>query len=143
MMKRNDLPVVFLVFVILAGCKKGNEGTPPSIVAKWDLVNDSAVYHNTPEGFTTNYKGQPGDYFDFRDDGKCYTKECKVYDTLSYHLITDTTAVIQGFGINIDNPNYYSLIKPLTYHNATITSPDLLVPGVAGTGSHRIVNLRR
>ena len=100
-MKRNDLLAVFVVMLILAGCNVGNEGNPPGIVAKWELVNDSAIYHNTPEGFTTNYKGQPGDYFDFRDNGKCYTKEGKVYDTLSYHLITDSTANIQNFGLNL------------------------------------------
>jgi hypothetical protein len=153
-MKQNK-PVltVIVLFFALAACNK--TGLPviqavvkPTIIAKWQLVKDSDIYHNTPKGSTTNYNGRPGDYFDFRKNGKCYTKERGLYDTLSYRLITDTTAVIQdfvfgGLNNNANSPNYYSLIKPLTEHYAVITSPDLLIPGAGGGGSHRIVVLKR
>jgi hypothetical protein len=116
---------------------------PATLVAKWQIVNDSMIYHNTPEGSTTNYRGKPGDYFDFRTDGKLYIKETDTYDTLTYKMLTDTTAIIENFGINsIQSASYHSVINPLAYHNATITSPDFLFPGTGG-GSHRIINLKK
>jgi hypothetical protein len=56
-------------------------------------------------------------------------------------MLTDTTAIIQNLGLNnLKADNYHSVINPLINHNATTTSPDLLVPGA---GSHRIVDLKR
>src|ERR1700710_284704 len=87
-MKLTLLAIVLLVFCVLIGCSKSEMIEPASLVTKWTLVNDSvsnSIGNSYPH--TKNYAGTAGDYFDFRSDGKCYTKEGNNYDTLAYQII--------------------------------------------------------
>ena len=138
-MKLTLLAIVLLVLCVLIGCSKSDMIEPGSLVTKWTLVNDSVSNSiGASAAYTKNYTGAAGDYFDFRNDGKCYTKEGNNYDTLAYQIIGASKINIEGFGFNsADNP---STIDPFTVHSATITSPDLITPGGI---SYRVVELKR
>jgi len=60
------------------------------ILGKWTfqqvVVND--VYSGTSN--ITTYPGDPGDYVDFRADGKAYVRVWSSYDTSTYTFINDT-----------------------------------------------------
>lgn len=119
-MKPYKLYIALSVFCFLAGCKKDHPGTNPvvTLVARWNPVSDYTSNHLAQ---MNTYVGVPGDYFDFRTDGKCYVKEGSQYDTLSYALKNDTTITISPFAFN--NAAYFSgHTNPLTIHAATLTS---------------------
>jgi hypothetical protein len=150
-MKPQNLLIVLILFSIM-GCKKLsgvdatngngriNEFGSITLVSKWQLVNDSTANSMVrTSALITNYNGVAGDYFDFRDDGKCYTKEGNTYDTLAYQLTSSKSITMQNFGLNING-----VIEPgdiaLTANSATITTKNMLTPG--GT-LFRMVNLKR
>jgi hypothetical protein len=135
-MKSCNLLMMIPAFCVLAACKKNNGVEPATLVAKWTLVSDYTANHLAQ---TNTYTGVPGDYFDFRMDGKCYTKEGSQYDTLSYTITSDSTLNIKPFGYS--NAAYYSSqANPLTLHAATITSAGPYVPGEV---DYRQVSLKR
>ena len=110
---------------LLAGCKKDNNGNAVVLAGKWNLVTDYTANHLAQ---MNTYTGIPGDYFDFRSNGKCYVKEGSQYDTLSYAITSDTSMAIQPFAYG--NSAYYSgHTTPLTAHAATITSAGPYPPG--------------
>ena len=134
-MKFYNFLIVLFVFFCLASCKKSGDSGPVTLTAKWRLVNDSAAFG---EAYITktNYVGVPGDYFDFRADGKLYIKEGAKYDTLAYNMVAGDSVIINTFNVN----NYPDVIKPFTAHNATIYSGKFPVFFVT---KFRIVNLKR
>jgi hypothetical protein len=100
------------------------------LVAKWNLVRDS-VYNsmgNFPAGRTSAYNSAPGDYFDFRADGKCYTKEGNVYDTLAYTITANHRVVLSKFGIDVNGSYEPNIVPVLTDHKATIQTQFLATP---------------
>ena len=125
-MRLKNLLIAVFVFNLLAGCKKdSNKSAAPTLVTKWNLVTDYTANHLAQVNM---YTGVPGDYFDFRSNGKCYIKEGSQYDTLLYAITSDTTITIQHFGYG--NAAYYSgKAGPLTLHAATITSSGPYAPG--------------
>jgi hypothetical protein len=125
-MKPRLLFIALLFFCLSIACKKEKTAnTPPTIVAKWNLVSDYTSNHLAQ---TSTYTGVAGDYFDFRSDGKCYVKEGSQYDTLSYAIKNDTTITIDPFAYN--NAAYFSGdANPLTIHAATLTSAGPYPPG--------------
>ncbi len=124
-MKSFNLLMVIAAFCVLTACKKDNKVEPVTLVAKWALVSDYTANHLAQ---MNTYTGVPGDYFDFRTDGKCYVREGSQYDTLSYSITSDTSLNMQSFGYG--NSGYYSSkANPLTVHAATITSGGPYVPG--------------
>jgi hypothetical protein len=125
-MNLKNLSIAVFVFFLLTGCKKDdNKNHATTLVTKWNLVTDYTANHL---GQINTYAGVPGDYFDFRSDGKCYTKEGGQYDTLSYAKTSDTTINIKPFGFS--NAAYYSSqANPLTLHAATITNTGPYPPG--------------
>ncbi len=101
-----------------------------ALVAKWSLVRDS-VYNgmgNFPAARTSAYNGVSGDYFDFRADGKCYTKEGNVYDTLAYSITANHLVVLSKFGLNVNGSYEPNIVPVLTDHNATIQTQFLATP---------------
>jgi hypothetical protein len=136
-MKFYNLLIALLVFSCFASCKKSGDSGPVTLVGKWSLVNDSTAYGG-PLALPltkTNYVGVPGDYFDFRTDGKLYIKEGSKYDTLAYNTASGDSVIINAFNYN-KNP---SIIKPLTANNATISNTFI----VFEIYYFRIVNLKK
>jgi len=100
------------------------------LVAKWSLVRDS-IYDsmgNFPAARTSTYNGIAGDYYDFRADGKCYTKEGNVYDTLNYSITPGHLVVLSKFGINVNGSYEPNIVPVLTDHDATIQTQFLATP---------------
>jgi hypothetical protein len=121
-MRFYNLLIALFVFSCLASCKKSGDAGPVTLVAKWSLVNDSTAFGGALASplIKKNYVGVPGDYFDFRADGKLYIKEGAKYDTLAYNMnmTAGDSVIINNFNYN----NYPSVIKPITAHNASIYS---------------------
>lgn len=123
---------IFIIVIpaacLIIGCSRSDTAEPAVLVAKWTLVRDSTANSIGAAAVVTgNYKGVAGDYFDFRADGKCYTKEGNTYDTLAYKRVAIDQVTIEKFGFSSsDSP---CLIDPFTAHKATITSPVLYTPG--------------
>jgi len=134
-MKFYNWVIVLFVFSCQASCKKSGVTGPVTLIAKWELVNDSAAYG---EAYITktNYVGVPGDYFDFRADGKVYIKEGAKYDTLTYHMVAPDSVSIKTFNVN----NYPDVINPFTAHSASIHSSNFPIFWVT---DYRMVNLKR
>ena len=111
-MRSFNLLMTIPAFCVLAACKKNNGVEPATLVAKWTLVSDYTANHLAQ----MNYNGVPGDYFDFRADGKCYNKEGNNYDTLSYSITSDTSLNMQSWAMVIDitpaRPTRLSCIQP-------------------------------
>jgi len=137
-MKFYNWVIILFVFSGLASCKKIGATTPITLVARWDLLNDSSaslVYGGVVKA-NNNYIGVPGDYFDFRADGKVYIKEGAKYDTLTYHMVAPDSVSINTFNVN----NYPDVIDPFTTHSASIHSSNFPFFWVT---DFRMVNLKR
>jgi hypothetical protein len=101
----------------------------PSLVEKWNIVTDSTYAGAGISNHPVDYIGQPGDYFDIRTDGHIYTKEGAVLDTLSYTLVSDTTIIIQPFGLGVNGVPPTSHITNLTSNSVNIASVEFATPG--------------
>ena len=144
-MKILSLPVLIVLFFMITGCKKpgcdpGRMNGSMSLTGKWQLVQDtiSNSWLKTAP-VITNYIGTPGDYFDFRADGFCYTKEGDAYDTLAYKQLSSKSVIMQNFGLVINGTTEPSAVMQ-TGTATTITTQNILSP--SGT-IFREVNLRR
>jgi hypothetical protein len=144
-MKPQTLLAIVLLFSLITACTKpgcdpANMNGPMSLEGKWTLVQDSTAnswLKTAP--VITNYIGASGDYFDFRSDGFCYTKEGDGYDTLGWKLVSSQSIIMQKFGLVINGSTEPSLLSR-TATRATITTQNILSP--AGT-IFREVNLKR
>lgn len=116
----------FIAF--LNACKKDNNGGNNQITGKWNIVKDSTYVGVGTSNHLVVYNGQPGDYFDFRTNGKVYTKEGAVLDTLSYTVKTPGQIIISKFGIVSNGVPPVSSFS-LTAHTANIIAPSFLTPG--------------
>jgi hypothetical protein len=115
-----------LVFCLFA-CKKDSK-VNSSITGKWVLVRDSTYEGVGVSNRLVIYAGQPDDYFDFRTDGKVYTKEGAVLDTLNYSIKSSSQITIDAFGLNANGVPAVSIMT-VTAHNATIAAPRFITPG--------------
>jgi hypothetical protein len=151
-MKPQSLAVAILLFFIITGCNKLgavhptngtnslNDDNSKGLVSKWQIVNDSIANSMVRvSALTSNYVGVAGDYFDFRADGFCYTKEGNIYDTLAYQLVSPQSIILQKFGLNINGVTEASNLTQ-TGTTAIITTQNMLTPG--GT-FFRVVNLKK
>ena len=135
-MKSQSLLAIIILFSIITGCKKpgcdpGNMNGSMSLAGKWQLVQDSISNSwLKTSAVDTNYIGVAGDYFDFRNDSVCYTKEGNVYDTLAYHQVSSKSIVMQKFGLIINGTAEPSMLLR-TPSTANITTQNILSP--AGT----------
>lgn len=141
-MKTCNLFIAIALFYLMSGCKKGGsspEGItiyPSNLSGKWNVVKDS-LSAGTAILQQVTYKGASGDYFDFRNDGKCYVKEGTKYDTMAYTITSDTSLNLIGF-YTFSTDFYTKLSSP--YINVTITSGTFYGPGFY---SYRQVKLTR
>ncbi len=144
-MKPQSLLAMILFFSIVTSCVKPgcdplNMNGPMSPAGSWQLMQDSTSNWllNTP-AVNTNYIGVAGDYFDFRTDGFCYTKEGNVYDTLAYQLVSPKSIILQNFGLVVNGSTEPSVLTQ-TNNTANITTHN--IPTLDGT-IFREVNLKR
>jgi hypothetical protein len=136
-MKPLYILAIICLFYLATGCKKDSGMVYPlSLSGKWTLVKDSVAY-GAAAIYSQVYNGISGDYFDFRNDGNCYVKEGGHYDTLTYHITSDTTLKIQEFGFG-DSSTYSKPTNP--YRKAVISSVIIPIPGGY---SYRQVTLTR
>jgi hypothetical protein len=144
-MKSQNLLAIVLLFSILTACKKpgcdpGKMNGSMSLSGKWQLVQDSISNSwLKTAAVTTSYIGASGDYFDFRTNGFCYTKEGDAYDTLAYKQVSSKSIIMQNFGLVINGTTEASVVTQ-TGSTANITTQNILSP--SGT-IFREVNLRR
>ncbi len=95
-----------IVAILFTACNKSDPAptTLQRLQAKWNFQKE--YYHDVYSGVEsrdTTY-ANPGDYSDFRTDGKIYSKYGTSYDTTSYSLLGDnkivTTYSYGGFSYN-------------------------------------------
>ncbi len=124
-------PGIFIVLFLTSCVKNSNiiENTSNILFGKWNLVYDSTFVGVGAGNHSANYIGKAGDYFDFRTDGKVYTSENSILDTLNYHFTSGSTIIIQSFGLIFNGVPEVSNITTITAHNATIDAPDSYTPG--------------
>jgi hypothetical protein len=104
--------------------------TSKAMIAKWSLVKDTSSWcFGSDTLHQKKYTGMSSDYFDFRTDGKCYTREGGVYDTLTYSVRVDNQIIIQKFGVNVNGYYLPNTIAQFTDHNFTIATISLAGPG--------------
>jgi hypothetical protein len=99
------------------------------LLGKWAILNDSSWTGAGYSNHAVDYEGKTGDYFNFSTDGNVYTREGAVLDTLSYHLLADSSIVIASFGIILNGIPETSYITTLTAHKVTIVAPLVSTPG--------------
>jgi hypothetical protein len=109
----------------------GNKTNQLSIIGKWNIVVDSTTVGVGINNYFKEYKGQAGDYFDFRTDGFVYSKEGAVLDKLNYNLVSDTSIVINSFILWDGSIPPKIHIRDFTDHSVTIYIPWLVSPGGA------------
>jgi len=139
-MKKLTLLISLLVLVVVSfsACTKSNPSNA-TLPGKWNLLTDSLVSGIGPISTPKYYTGQPGDYFDFRNNGKVYVKEGSTLDTLNYNLGAGNTITIDTFGITF-NGVLQSSNYTVTANIATITTPFAVNPGAY---YRRVVHLAR
>ena len=124
--------IILIVFTALIcfgliSCKKGFTSAiveNPTIVEKWNLVNDHYYIGSEATGVDRIYTGTTTDYWDFRTEGNVYIKEDASLDTLSYKLYPDNKITISSFYFGTIT---MSNITTLTPHSATISASSGLV----------------
>jgi len=73
-------------------CKKNNNN-PTSIIGKWNIQIDTSFVGEGGLNHVVIYSGKSGDYFNFNSDGRTYTKEDSILDTLTYTLSSDSILI--------------------------------------------------
>ena len=150
-MKLQNLLIAAILFLMITGCTKFDDSVQPTnlggsvaqtdsdvnLGGPWSLVQDStanSMLHTS--AVITNYIGTPNDYFDFRNDGYCYTKEGNVYDTLAYEVVSPEIIAMQNFGLVINGVIETSSLT-FTAKTATIVTQNMLTP--AGTLFRKVI----
>ena len=100
-----------------------------TIMGKWNLVSDSTFAGVGAGNHAVNYTGQSGDYVDFNNDGNVYIKEGSNVNVYAYHNVSDTSLIIESFGITLNGVPETCLIEKLTIDHATISAPWVYTPG--------------
>ncbi len=118
---------IAIIAFFLTSCKKDSADSNATIIGKWNIVTDSTYfkggccYENK-----VYYIGKPGDYFDFRNDGKFYSKEGTTLDTATYQLTSNSTILI--FGKILPTLR----IADLTAHHSNLKTLDYITFGMSG-----------
>lgn len=116
----------FIFFsLVLISCSKNSGNTHSlisnlSIAGSWNVVQDSTYQGVGLTNHLVVYKGKEGDYFDFKDDGKVYTKEGSNYAVLDYRATADSI-IINSF----PNPCSFNF----TGNTLSIISSEYTTPG--------------
>ncbi len=114
--------LIAIIAFFLTSCKKESADNNATILGKWNVVTDSTYSGTAFHENKIYYAGKPNDCFDFRNDGKLYSKEGTTLDTATYQLTSDTTILIDSIGFPAGR------IKNLTAHHANINFFSGLTP---------------
>jgi hypothetical protein len=126
-------PVVLCILIgLFGGCGK-NDSAPPflpsdtaktvTLLTKWNCKTDSSYYViGGVNPYYIVYHGLSTDFWDFRSDGNVYIKEGPLSDTLGYILLSDSTIIINSFGLVLNGNSGISTITTLSVHQAIIKS---------------------
>lgn len=98
--------VAILTVLIAGSCKKKEKDFTDRLQNKWSLVQiiDSAYSTSSTTPTITPYEALPGEYIEFRPDGRMCSYIKKAYDTVQY------TFSEQHFKINVPDHTYKILI---------------------------------
>ena len=124
----------------------GHISTTVKLTGNWTLVNDSTYSTGSGNSGTgTNYVGQPGDSFNFTEDGKLFIKEGTNIDTATYTVASDKKIILNYLFYAGSPVNAYGSVVAsfdqvrLTGKNLTLSS-SVLTP----SGSYfRVINFKR
>jgi hypothetical protein len=149
---KHTIAISTLVFMILCiiSCKKDTtvtKDTTATIVAKWNVVNDSTFLEGNGifQGGSSKYTGVATDYFDFNSNGYLYEKEGIYLDMAKYSLTSDKQVKLRYYTLNgIGFGSTGAIAGPfnitvLTEHNLTLTLSALTPEGE----EFEIINLKR
>ena len=98
-----------LLSTAFVSCKDDDDNNTPAetttqkIQHKWSLASMVEVFVTPSNTETQNRNGLPGDYVDFRTDGKVYGSFFGIPDTMSYSVISDNYLLIDGDSTRIQN----------------------------------------
>jgi hypothetical protein len=138
--------------ITLQACKPGEAPKPkPPIIAdslytgRWSLVNDSTIlqywgiWADKPQT-GLNYKGKPGDYYNFTSGGTVYLSENDFVDTATYIKMQLDTMELQFPNNPPGNPEKL-IVSKYTQHTTTLTDAfPVVTPEILVT---HMVNLKR
>ena len=125
---------IFTVMMIASSCKKDKDkGVIDRLQNKWSLVQivDSFYSSSSLAPMVTPYEAQPGEYIEFRPDGRRCSYIKKAYDTIQY------TFSEKNFNITVLDHNYNILI--LTDNTMILHEPHYsATPGSNDYSAYRI-----
>ncbi len=130
-MKKLLLFVCLFIMVTIYSCSKdGTNKTNNSIVGKWNVVMDSS--YNTGIGASDmptiqTYIGQPGDYYNFTEQGKAYFNEGSKLSATGDYTVTGNQLKVKYDNLVIDGSTIADAstiytIAAISAHNLTLTS---------------------
>jgi len=122
--------IFFILALLCTGfiaCKKTDSPaaggtTQQKILGKWKFQNVVVNDFYSGSSHVSNYPGDPGDYFDFRADGKVYLLAWGSYDTSTYKIINETQLTIDAAGDTSD-------IKVINSVALQLYQKDVFAPG--------------
>jgi len=124
--------VCLFITVSICSCTKdgANKTNSSSIVGKWNVVMDSS--YNTGIGASITptiqtYIGQPGDYYNFTEQGKAYFNEGSKLSATGDYTVTGNQLKLKYDNLVIDgsaieNASTIYTIAAISAHNLTLTS---------------------
>ena len=122
-----SIGITATIAFFLTSCKKDSSNSNATIFGKWNIVTDSTYFRSgCCYEQKVYYAGKPGDYFDFRNDGKFYSKESTTLDTATYQLTSNSTILIFGKFL----PTLR--ITNLTAHHTNLKTLDYITFGASG-----------
>ena len=110
-MKKITLSIMLFTCIGFIACKKESTAKQPTtqdkLLGKWNLISVDINDYFSGVAHPYIYTYAPGDYMDFRNDGKLYGRFIGAYDTVAYAIISDSK-------IWIDTPADVYDIKSMT-----------------------------
>ena len=146
-MKRTTILKLIILFVAAVSSCKKDETYAPSIIGKWNLVDDVSYLEGNAlySGQQSNYTGTATDYYDFKEDGSLYIKKNAELDTAKYTMPKNNEVQIVyynagnvSFGANGAIRGTYTITN-LTGNTATLTLSELTPEGE----EREVIHLKR
>ena len=118
------MSIILLLSMGFMACKKDDaksKTTQEKLSGKWNFVSTISNHFYGGSSHFTNTTGAPGEYVDFRNDGKIYSYIIGAYDTVAYGIITESK-------IWIDNSNNTFDLKVFTDADLQLYDKEIINP---------------